>query len=190
MRRVVKIGGSLLTRQDLPLVLPNWISQQPPAETLCIVGGGAVIDAIRQLDEIHSCDPAKIHWMCVDLLQTTFQLVASWFDWPTVARPDEFQETLIRGFSTVSPTLIAVSSFYFPAADSLTPSILPHDWRTTTDSIAASLARQAHADELVLLKSCEVNDGSTPQQLADRGIVDEAFPEITQGISEIRIERL
>ena len=99
MRRVVKIGGSLLTRQDLPSALPGWIAQQPPAETLCIVGGGAVIDAVRRLDEIHPGDPVTIHWMCVDLLQTTFQTVASWFDWPTVVRRFEMREAIQRGFS-------------------------------------------------------------------------------------------
>ncbi|MDG2224518.1 MAG: hypothetical protein P8L85_24265 [Rubripirellula sp.] len=166
------------------------MSQQTPAETLCIVGGGTVIDAIRQLDSIHPADPDMVHWMCVDSLQTTFQLVASWFDWSTIVRPGELQTAMTGGFSTVSPTLLAVSSFYYPAASFLTRITLPHDWRTTTDSIAALLAIETEADELVLLKSCEVDHEFTPQQLAEQGIVDDAFPEIAEGISVIRIERL
>ena len=190
MRRVVKIGGSLLSRRDLPMALSTWMSQQTPAETLCIVGGGKVIDAIRQLDGVHPGDPAMIHWLCVDSLQTTFHFVASWFDWSIIVRPSEFREAMASGFSADAPTLLNVSSFYFPAADSLKHMTLPHDWRTTTDAIAALLAIQTEADELVLLKSCEVECGFTPQQLAEQGIVDDAFPEIAEGISVIRIEKL
>ncbi|MEE2936795.1 MAG: hypothetical protein VYA84_12465 [Planctomycetota bacterium] len=97
---------------------------------------------------------------------------------------------MASGFSADAPTLLNVSSFYFPAADSLKHMTLPHDWRTTTDAIAALLAIQTEADELVLLKSCEVECGFTPQQLAEQGIVDDAFPEIAEGISVIRIEKL
>ncbi|MEE2936794.1 MAG: hypothetical protein VYA84_12460 [Planctomycetota bacterium] len=72
------------------MALSTWMSQQTPAETLCIVGGGKVIDAIRQLDGVHPGDPAMIHWLCVDSLQTTFHFVASWFDWSIIVRPSEF----------------------------------------------------------------------------------------------------
>lgn len=190
MRRVVKIGGSLLTYPNLIESLHHWVSKQPPAETLCIVGGGEMIDAVRRLDAIHMCRPDSVHWICVDILQASFQLLASWCDWPTVNNSAELQERLRSGFPTDSPALIAVHSFYHPTIQTAEPVPLPHDWRTTTDAIAAWLAILTRANELVLLKSCDVSPTRNFQELADRGIVDEAFPVVGERIERVRIEKL
>jgi aspartokinase-like uncharacterized kinase len=190
MRRVIKVGGSLLTRRDLITALPNWIAAQPPAENLCLVGGGQLIDAIRRLDELHPGDPEKIHWLCVGLLQVTHEWVASWFNWTVIDAQEDFDISLSNGFSDATPTLVAPSAFYRFETNSQLNVPLPNDWRTTTDSIAAWLAIRCEADELVLLKSCQVDAGATPQQLADQGVVDEYFPTIAPRVPSIRIERL
>lgn len=195
MRRVIKVGGSLLLRPDLVEALPSWLEQQSPTQNLVVVGGGELIDAIRHLDQQKPASPAEVHWRCVDLLQHTFEITASWFgEWATFDSPNgqaDFMELLDaeqqRGDSPDHhpATLVSVRSFYGPDSGST----LPLTWETTTDSIAAELAIRIDADELVLLKSCRVNSQSV-DDLARAGVVDRSLPMIAPSVRSIRIERL
>lgn len=190
MRRVIKVGGSLLLRSDLTTAIHHWLSQQSQAESLVIVGGGEMIDAMRNLDQVRDVDPTEMHWICVDLLETTFRLFSQWFDWPCVATTAELQVAIDTGFSVESPTLVSVSSFYHRQLGCTHGVDIPCDWRTTTDTIAALLAVRSDADELVLLKSCDVAPNESPKQLADDGVVDEAFPIVAPLVKSIRVEKL
>ena len=187
MRRVVKIGGSLLLRQDLPSQLNNWFSRQRPAENIVIIGGGELIDAIRKLDKLRPGNPVEVHWRCVKLLQTTFQIMCDWFpSWESVRTEEAFQRGVNFGFSSGKPTLIEVSAFYRKGDESG----LPLDWRTTTDAIAAALAIKSKANEVVLLKSCSVDPGLSVNEMAASGIVDEAMPMVADQIAKLRVEQL
>ena len=192
LRRVVKLGGSLLTREDLISRLPEWFSQidreiREPVENLVLVGGGALVDAIRSLDLIHPGDPHTIHWMCVDLMETNMRLVQAWFPhWKVLLSPQELRTCGSRGFETDSPSLVSVASFY--RRDTL--SVLPNDWSTTSDSIAAKLAIEIDADELILLKSCKIDPKLTVEELAAAGIVDEALPMMAASIRHLRVHEL
>jgi aspartokinase-like uncharacterized kinase len=190
MRRVIKVGGSLLLRDDLLEVLPRWISRQSNAETLVVVGGGELIDAIRHLDEVRCGDPVETHWMCVDLLEPIYRIFSQWFDWPCIATPEALQWGIESGFSVDSPTLVAVSAFYDRACATDHTLDMPLDWRTTTDSIAALLAHRIDAEELVLLKSCDVEPTASLEQLARSGVVDEALPRVPLQATKIRVEKL
>ena len=192
MRRVVKIGGSLLLRDALVEDLETWLAKQLRSETWIIVGGGELIDAVRNLDQIRPSDPRRVHWRCIDLLATTLQTVADWFPgWRLIQSPEQFQKAQSRVPDADStPLLVAVDAFYRPGSP--VTDALPETWDTTTDSIAASLAEIIRADELVLLKSCEVTKGATLAALAQAGIVDRSLPETVQRYrpAHIRVERL
>ncbi len=153
MRRVIKIGGSLLSRADLPGLFTGWINRQGKAENLVIVGGGELVDAIRTLDQIRPGDSLETHWRCVDLLDVTYQVVSSWFAWQLVSTSSQLEERLNHGFAVDRANLVAVRSFY----DRDSTIDVPLDWQTTSDTIAAILANKVGADELVLLKSCYVD---------------------------------
>lgn len=56
--------------------------------------------------------------------------------------------------------------------------MLPHNWATTTDSIAAYFARQFTAEELILLKSTTPAGDISAHKAAESGLVDAAFPTI------------
>ncbi|MDA8743183.1 hypothetical protein N9N28_01005 [Rubripirellula amarantea] len=186
MIRVVKVGGSLLLNPMLVDTLQDWIGCQEPATNVLIFGGGKVIDAIRELDTVHSLDPVATHWHCIDLLDAMFQVVSDWFPaWEAIRSPEMLQD-LSEQNSAAATRLVRVGAFYRPGDDSR----LPQDWRTTTDSIAAHLAIRLNADELVLLKSCDIPNEFTAASLAATGIVDAAFPLIAQHVARIRLERL
>jgi aspartokinase-like uncharacterized kinase len=191
MRRIIKVGGSLLLRDDLPVSLPRWIAGQTQAETLVIVGGGKLIGAVRQLDRIRAGDPAETHWLCVDLLDATYRIFSQWFDWPCISTPEGFAAANANGFSLRSPTMVAVRAFYDRYEGNLAAeAALPLDWRTTTDTIAALLAHRTAADELVLLKSCDVEPTASIEQLAEQRVVDQALPMIQSRMKSIRVEKL
>jgi len=194
MRTVVKLGGSLLLRHDLVRAINRWLQanreQSFATQWLFVVGGGSMIDAIRDLDRIRPGDPEEVHWRCVDLLQTTFDIVGNWFDWNRIGSTEELNRANREGFPVERPTLVAVRSFYSPQIQSEASPSLPHDWRTTTDSIAARLAQRVAADELVLLKSCMIDQEQSIEELAQQGIVDEAFPRIARTLDSVRVERL
>ncbi|TWU04224.1 amino acid kinase family protein [Stieleria varia] len=184
MRRVIKVGGSLLLRPDLVPLVTHWIESQPTGENLIIVGGGELIDAIRHLDAIEPADASETHWRCVRLLDHTFEhLIARAPTWNVVSEgplePDKV-------FSQDTPTLIRVGVFYSP--DAQAP--MPHDWRTTTDAIAAFLAHRLGADEAVLLKACEIPASASIPELIQQRIVDEAITMAGYPMSQIRFEQL
>ena len=168
MRRVVKVGGSLLDRVDLTSALSQWVDGQLVGETLVVVGGGSLVNAIRELDTIRPGDPVEVHWLCVDLLGVTFRLMSSWFDWPTVRTPEQLQTQTAAGFATDRPTLVAVEAFYSrELTNQCNSPVLPESWQTTTDAIAALLAwrnrGRARDFEVLLDRSRDESrpDGST-----------------------------
>lgn len=209
MRRVIKIGGSLLLQDSLAGKLQSWVDQQPPGETIAIVGGGELIDTMRRLDAAHRCDPSWVHWQCIALLRTTFD----WFgqqldDWQICSTVDQFQRLVQQGQHRVennsrralrarniqqsdarsesTPTftnhLVAVDSFYYPGIE--TP--LPEDWTTTSDAIAGWLSVLLNADELVLLKSCDVDETAPLAELAARGVIDAVLPSFADLLPKVR----
>jgi 5-(aminomethyl)-3-furanmethanol phosphate kinase len=188
-RRVVKIGGSLLHQERLLESLSSWLERHAPAQNLLIMGGGELIDQVRRADAIQPADPVQVHWQCIDLLDATFLMASSWFDWAIIRTTDEFQATLEQGFRADKPTLVCVSSFYRADLPHPISHPVPLDWRTTSDTIAAMLAIQVAADEVVLLKSCDIDPQASVEQLSLAGVVDEALP-LLAPYTLIRVEKL
>jgi len=197
MRRIVKIGGSMLMRTDLTRAVNQWLAKHPADQTLIIVGGGKLIDAVRELDQLHTMNQQQVHWTCVGLLTTTANFVSQIFDWPLITTHSQWKAALQTPPEPGLPTVIAPEVFYNQHPSSLhhvkshdTRLRLPDDWRTTTDSIAGLLSALLDADELVLLKSCPIPTAMSPTELADVGIVDAAFPEVAAQLRQVHIEQL
>lgn len=187
MRRVIKIGGSLLTRDALGRSIQAWVRRQPPAETFAIVGGGEMIEAVRRLDAAFACDPAWLHWQCVAMLRFTFEWLGQQLDdWQLHATAEQFeglQSQLAFGDApSVDNHLVDVKSFY--RLGSAGP--LPENWTTTTDAIAGWLSVLLDADELVLLKSCDVDEHQTLVELAEQGVIDSALPILADKLPPVR----
>lgn len=192
-RRVVKLGGSLLTRPGLVEDVRAWFAAARPATDLVVVGGGELIDAIRTLDSVRPGAPAETHWLCIELLDVTFRLARRWFpEWSTIGADASLEPgpplaaESGRSADPVRPTLVSVGSFYRRGSGS----DLPESWETTTDAIAGWLAIRSGASELVLLKSCEVDPNESLEALADRGVVDRAITRLAGQLPRVRIERL
>jgi aspartokinase-like uncharacterized kinase len=183
---VVKIGGSLLLRPDLTAAIANWLAQWladrlPHTQVNLVVGGGAIIDAFRQLDAIHALDPVDLHWQCVAALRHTSEIVASMMPKCVVIDCAESFNSHRQSTMAVGCYMIIPDTFYNAASGDR----LPCDWTTTSDSIAALLANKLDADRLVLLKSCDIPPSIDLSEAVRRGFVDPVLPTI---ISERRVE--
>jgi aspartokinase-like uncharacterized kinase len=182
---VVKIGGSLLTRPGLPVRLPRWLRETfPDSQVNVVVGGGAMIEAFRRLDAIHSLDAAEMHWRCIRALRHTAEIVAGWIpDAVWVGTPEGYA-THVRDSRSAERRsgglfVFAVDAFYGPQSGAP----MPCDWSTTSDSIAAWLAIRMTASRLVLVKSCPIPESSDLAEWASLGIVDPYLPELAGGMS-------
>lgn len=185
---VVKLGGSLLQRPDLGRLLGDWmIAQGPGRQLLFVVGGGQTIDALRQLDSLHRLDPVQLHWRCIRALRFTAEVVYELLQrqLPDTQWIESDQQWNAWLQTPHSPAIVLPELFYSADCND----VLPRDWSTTSDSIAALLARQLVADRLVLLKSCAIPAAASLQQLADLAMVDPVFPQIAAGLS-VTMEQL
>ncbi len=185
--RVVKLGGSLLSRNTLAADLRAWSARQPPvAANLYIIGGGPLLNAVRDLDQIHGFDQRAMHWRCVRMLRHSFELLGELVpEWAAIETPAEFAARL-QPPRFAQHTRVAVDAFFTPQHDGgLSPS-----WSTTTDSIAAMLARTVHADELVVLKSCPVDPTASLTEQVRGGLLDSQFPAVCAGIPSLRVQQL
>ena len=185
-RRVIKIGGSLLDLPDLNDRLQRWLSKDIATVNLLIVGGGEIVEAVRTLDRIHRLEHSFVHWLCVDLLGHTLQLAAVVLPGMQIIRSEiELGGIVARPPHQPLTALVDVRSFYRRGLPNFG---LPETWDTTSDSIAAALARIVEADELVLMKSKPASDpGSNFETWADSGLVDRAFPIIANRLRSARI---
>ena len=178
--RVIKLGGSLLDCPDLASRMRGWLALQSPACNVLIVGGGALVDAIRQADSTHGLGQEACHWLSIRAMGITARIVAAIL--PEAELVDELAMIKNRGGTFILDPwqfLQAVESG--PAADRL-----PHHWDVTSDSIAAHLADRLQADELVLLKSDLPENGRTVESAAHDGYVDPYLPVAARRLEQVR----
>lgn len=170
--RVVKLGGSLLEFDELVPRLRGWLDRQHDARSVLIVGGGAAADLVRQAQRLHHLDDTTAHWLAIDAMSFNTRLVAALF--PEAALVNSLDA--IASVKSASPSLFDPKPFLVAIEPQLPGVKLPVGWQTTSDSIAARIAKVLHADELVLLKSALPEEPCTLSTAAERGYVDPHFP--------------
>jgi aspartokinase-like uncharacterized kinase len=175
--RVIKLGGSLLDWPAWPAALRDWLARQAPAANISIVGGGPLVDQLRQLDRRHHFSPDAAHWLAIRLMSVTAAIAAELL--PEARRVAALAELQ---FSAAAPLqILDVESFL--RADENSPAALPKSWEVTSDSIAARVATVLGADEMVLLKSALPAAGSVRETWSRSGFVDAHFAHASSGLS-------
>ena len=165
VRRVIKLGGSLLKHHDLARRFVSWLDRQPTVDdNILIVGGGELVEQLRTYDEHFQLGDSLSHQMAIELMALNARVVARAIDWPLVDRWNRCSGN----------HLLDVTAF-------CEQSSLPHDWSVTSDSIAAAIAVELGC-ELVLLKS--TNDKPLNE------LVDEHFDIIAPKLKSWRIDCL
>jgi dihydroneopterin aldolase len=163
---VVKLGGSLADSR----YLADWIDTLASCGGRCVVvpGGGPFADTVRQAQEKIRFSDAAAHHLAL--------LAMEQFGWALASLNLNF---------CVADSAIAIESalragnvpIWSPVKMVLSCREIPSSWDVTSDSLAAWLAGQLGARQLVLVKRiAPLNGPLSAVDLAARGIVDQAFP--------------
>ena len=184
--RVIRVGGSLLTWDRLPLQLERFLGDQSPATNLIIAGGGEWVELIRESAERFSLSESDAHWLCIRAMSLTAKLLSIATNIPLVAGFDEVRQLDVGSHVFV----LDAEAFLQNDEPQLPGSPLPCTWDVTSDSIAARITRAFQADELVLLKSCDCPNLDGFLALAESGFVDPFFPTAAREVKTVRFVNL
>jgi len=178
-RRVVKLGGSLLDWPELPARLAAWLTVGPPSQTLLVVGGGKLADAIRHADALHGLGEERSHWLCIRAMQLNARLVRALLGGRWVRRVRPWAARPAR------PGLWLLDPWPFLRHEEPRWAVqpLPHNWQVTSDSIAARVSALLGVP-LILLKSATPPCNSAAG-LAAANFVDAYFPQAASPVHTI-----
>lgn len=172
--RVIKLGGSLMKMGLLKFWLEQ-ISLHAKGQSVILPGGGLFADFIRESQATWNFDDKTAHLMALSSMdQYAYYCHSLQPDFELARSVEEITLYLKKGI-----TPICMASCLFKSTDKLSPS-----WDITSDSISAYLANVLESDALILVK--KLPDTSTYDDiecLADKGIVDKAFPSFVKKIS-------
>lgn len=178
---VIKVGGSLLTWDQLPGRLARYLAGLRAARPVLIVGGGRATDLVRDLDQLHDLGPDRADALALRALDFTAQLLGTLLDAAAAtARVEDLEATWAAG----KVPILAPRAF-LDELDRPGPDPLPRSWDVTTDSIAARLAEHLGASELILLKSAPIPPDADRVEAARLGLVDPAFPEVARDLRRV-----
>jgi len=163
---VVKLGGSL----SADPVLADWLrllTGLGGGRVAVVGGGGPFADEVRRLQRLWRFDDLEAHNMAVLAMAQT-----AW---------------MFKGLQPALHVVGAERELPMQVRQGRTPVWAPHDlvtnmpdpetthWGCTSDSIALGLARRLNAEQLVVVKSCEIDETMTLDQMVAAGILDDGF---------------
>jgi 5-(aminomethyl)-3-furanmethanol phosphate kinase len=172
---VIKVGGSLLDWPDLPEHLSVFLRQQRTRSTsgclVLIAGGGAPADLVRRLDRDHHLGDQTAHRLAIHAMDLTARILAAILS--DAVAVDRIVEVFSAWSAGRFPVLIPSPILQDLERPGMAQ--LPRSWDTTSDSIAAWIARHLGATSLVLLKSASLPKGADRLLAARVGRVDPNF---------------
>ena len=175
--RVIKVGGSLLEWPPLATSFRRWLSLEPPAANVVVVGGGRIVDILRTIDRAQRLSPEISHWLAIRAMSLTAALFSEIL----------CEATLVHTLEELGPSSAQGMHVFdverFMREDAGGDDALRCTWDVTSDSIAARVAKQIDAAELVLLKSALPAEQASREALARSGYVDQCFPQAAQELN-------
>lgn len=161
--KVIKLGGSLMADVECLTQCLNIIEQKAKDKVVIVPGGGQFADQVRLAQLQWQFDDVCAHQMALLAMQQMALLLKSIkpvFEVTNKVSAIEKSASLVIW----SPDIAELNSFNVKAS-----------WDVTSDSLAAWLASQIQAAELILVKSAEVPREQNIQQMQKQGLLDQAF---------------
>jgi len=171
---VIKLGGSLLGSKELPHWL-NLIAKHGNGKVVVVPGGSIFADAVREAQKRSGVNDVVAHKLALLAMDQYGQLLAA-----------------------MNPNLVTASSelelaecgwqhkgvIWLPSRMALADASIPKNWQLTSDSLSAWLANKLGAEQLLLVKSKNLNTYQTPatlQTLVHDDLVDSEFAAMVSG---------
>ena len=167
---VLKIGGA--TCRDyaaLRLVLDATGRLARRSRLLVVPGGGEFADQVRMAQVAQGFSDDAAHWMAILAMDQMAHLIADRLERASLVR----DRAGIKAAHQSGRIPVLAPHDWIRAADAL-----PHSWDVTSDSIAACIAGELGARELILLKPV---DGPLGQ------LVDAAFAVLCPAGLQVRV---
>jgi len=166
---VIKLGGSLWAS---PL-LPKWLVKLAACNVIIVPGGGLFADAVRRSQQRWGFDDHVAHVMAISAMAQYGRMLQGLCAGLRVATDCQ---------ALVQAHQLGRSVIWLPDAKALADTSIRASWEVTSDSLAAWLASQIHAEQLLLIKSGAIPPGmcNLTDLVAD-GWLDPAFPEMVDG---------
>ncbi len=162
---VIKIGGSLT---DSPL-LKDWLAYAADfsdGKIVIVPGGGNFAEQVRAAQKQWRFSDETAHLMALLAMQQMALQFQGIIRKLCVAATDQEIHHVLQTQNAV---------IWSPCCQWLAQSGVEASWNITSDSLAAWLAAELSANQLILVKSVDIKGDLNFQQLSDMGIVDKAF---------------
>ncbi|NLP62759.1 aspartate kinase [Paraburkholderia sacchari] len=170
---VVKIGGSL-SRDPLLQTWLRELNELGGGRVVIVPGGGGFADQVREHQAVWRFDDLAAHNMAVlAMAQHALMMQGLCRRLVVAATEPQIRQALHAGRTAVW----APFGLLRQEADTLT------SWDVTSDSLAAWLANRLNAERLMIVKSCAVDSECSVAQLAEKGVLDKRFAELTREAS-------
>jgi aspartokinase-like uncharacterized kinase len=176
---VIKLGGSLTHSKTLFNCLNKIELRYQGRAVIIAPGGGAFADQVRLAQQQWQFDEVTAHHMAILAMQQMalmFKGLAP--QWPIVSSLSELHIA-----KDLNKILI-----WSPNSAELDQAGVPATWDITSDSLAAWLAKQVSATELILVKSAVIDPQASLEQLAAQQIIDQGFcQQVQEALFRIKI---
>ena len=186
---VVKVGGSLFDWPGFPRRLSEFLDTRrtvdPSERFVLIAGGGAAVDTIRALDNIHGLGDNAAHRLALHTMDLTAVILATLV--PGTVAVNDFA-AVKAAWENGSVPILAPRSWLDRDGDCNEG--LPATWDVTSDSIAAWSAVRLGADRLVLLKSAPLPRGANLQEAVRLKLVDPWLPLVARTLPRVEYVHL
>jgi aspartokinase-like uncharacterized kinase len=162
---VVKLGGSLAESVHLP----HWLEALSQTNAVIVPGGGPFADAVRQAQAHWHFDELTAHHMAVLAMRQYGRMLAGLC--PALRTATTLEE--LAGLS-------GSARIWLPLPELLDAAGIPASWDITSDSLAAWLAGEIDAANLLLVKSVSLDESAEKHidctDMVNKQWVDPVFP--------------
>lgn len=166
MITVIKLGGSLLSAGILSACLDRVTHYS--GKVLLVPGGGVFADQVRRAQKDWEFDDLAAHRMAILAMQQMALLFNS-------LKPDFGMFDCVSKHRQIENTAI-----WSPNIQELDNAGIAASWDISSDSLAAWLAGQVAANELLVIKSCPLVKDATLLDLQQQGILDAGFLQLSE----------
>ncbi len=175
---VVKLGGSL-TKSPLLKAWLDRIVQHNQAKLVIVPGGGGFADQVRITQKQWGFQDQNAHQMAILAMQQMALLFQG------IQPQLKLASSLLHITSSLEAKKTVV---WTPKIEMLNKAGIPASWDITSDSLAAWLAEQLLATNLILVKSTLIPRRYSIEELIRKGIVDKAFTQYANKLnSQIKV---
>jgi aspartokinase-like uncharacterized kinase len=161
--RVIKLGGSLSKSQALSRCLQQ-IARSTKDKTVIVPGGGDFAEQVRLAQQQWQFNEVIAHEMAILAMQQMALLFKGL----------QADFVVCHSLAEIKPQCAAVPLIWSPDIAELNQAGVAASWDVTSDSLAAWLATQLAASELILVKAAAVSTNHLAQ-LTQQGVIDRAF---------------